>query len=275
MVSPVEPLVRAAAALELIDGMLLVPAPLCADFFHPAPKHVPCRLALAPCPDEQQSPQLDRAGASDPQHSVVEGAPAVSFTVVCSGQVFLESILSKQRPAIRRPCRELLIRYEISYVGPLSLDDDDGGGGAGGGREDNPEDAEVTEEAPAETVSSSRTASSRDGPAAAKPPPSALSPQPGAPAAPASGCPNGVSSSSPIAVPLYRDGTFYAPILLPPLADEGRYELRAAPALRDRDGQEWRVSLLPADGGGEEGGGGGPESALGTIPVRISRGRGS
>lgn len=265
MDASVEPLIRAAATLELIDGMLLVPAPFCADFLHPTPKLVPGRLVLTPSPDEQlrESPQMDR-DADHQQPVVVEGSPSLSFTVVCSGRVFLEDILSKHRQVVRRlSCWELRIRYRISYSGPLSLstnDDVDDGGVVG---EDNTEEAAATEDPSVERGGSSR-ATSKDGLSIPAQPPSVLSSQSDTLAVTVPTHSNVLCSSSPVAISLYPDGSFYVPILFPPLVEEGLYELQVMLSLLDYNGQEWRVSLLDLNDG---------ESASGSIPIRISRGR--
>jgi hypothetical protein len=200
-----DPLLRAAATLELIDGVLLVPAPFCADFTLPTPKRVTCQLHLAQDPDEHREFTNDQGLlADDHPPPVIESAPSLCFTVICVGH------LSIRECRLRDPVGEVLVRYRITHRGPLEEGDGDGDGGGTGGIGD---DAK-SDGAPAD---------------AAVPNPVKFFSE--------------VRMTDPVVIPLSSQGRFYASILCPPIADEGRFALEVDVTCRDSFGREWDVHL--------------------------------
>jgi hypothetical protein len=204
-----DPLLRAAATLELIDGVLLVPAPFCRDVTLPSPKHVICHLRLAQDPDEHREFASDPRLLVDdpPPPPVVESVPSLCFTVICSGHVS-----STRDCHLRDPVWEVLVRYRITHRGPLEEGDGDGDGGGGTGvgtGDDTKFDGAAAD--------------------AAVPNPVTFFSE--------------VRSADPVVIPLSSQGRFYATILCPPIADEGLFALEVDVTCRDSFGREWDVPL--------------------------------
>jgi hypothetical protein len=105
----VDPIVRAAAMLELIDGVLMAPLILPKDFFSPKSRIV-ASLQLSGGPEEHN----DNGSNS---LETIEGYPMVSFSFVCSGHI-PATLLEHTR----FPCGTLLIWYRIVYKGSLEED---------------------------------------------------------------------------------------------------------------------------------------------------------
>ena len=103
----VDALVRAAAGLELIDAMLMVPLPFPVDFFSAKPRLF---ASLAVSPEQDQSGEADT--------DVVEAYPAVCFSVKCFGQIPEQLLLQS-----RMPCWTVLLWYQIVYSSPLEDDE--------------------------------------------------------------------------------------------------------------------------------------------------------
>jgi hypothetical protein len=199
-------LLRAAATLELIDGVLLVPSPFCSDFTLPTPKCVTCHLRLAQDPDEHREFTNDPGLLADddrPPPPVIESAPSLCFTVICSGHVTTRDC------HLRDPVWEVLVRYRITHRGPLEESDDNGGGGTGGIVDDTKSDG-----APAD---------------ASIPNPVTFFSE--------------VRITDPVVIPLSSQGRFYASLLCPPIADEGLFALEVEVTCRDSSGREWDVHL--------------------------------
>lgn len=112
MDSPLDPLIRAAATLELVDGILMVPAPFPKDFLVPA---TPYTATLQLSPDPEQN--LD---SMDLCFDQVESYPSLCYTIFCSGQV-PEHILQDSI----QPCWEVVLRFRVNYSGPLEDEEGD------------------------------------------------------------------------------------------------------------------------------------------------------
>jgi hypothetical protein len=107
MDSSVNPILRAAAMLEVIDAICMTPIPYSKDFF--APK--PCLLAsLLLSPAVEDSIEF----AAD----AIESSPSLGFTFVVSGSI-PEALLIRSK----QPCCILILSYRIAYV--CQLDEDE------------------------------------------------------------------------------------------------------------------------------------------------------
>jgi hypothetical protein len=102
-----DPLVRAAALLEVIDGVLLVPVPFPRDFFTPRPA-LSASLLLSSDPAQT---------FSSADGTTVETAPSLCFTVCASGQI-PGALLSQSKV----PVWDVLLWYRIVYNSPLGDD---------------------------------------------------------------------------------------------------------------------------------------------------------
>lgn len=112
MDSSMDPLVRAAAMLELIDGILMVPIPFPRDFLSVRPRTL-ATLCLSPDPDQAVEYGMDSMLA-------IEAYPSLCFGCFISGSV-PESTMTGSR----LPLSEVLLWYRFNYKGPLV--DDEGG----------------------------------------------------------------------------------------------------------------------------------------------------
>lgn len=107
----VDPVVRAAAMLELIDGVLRVPVPFPRDFFVPQPTAC-CELRITAAP-------VDMYDCYDEGDVTIESSPMLSCTFYASGHIpvpFLDQC--------RIPTCTLLLWYRLIFAGP-SVDDED------------------------------------------------------------------------------------------------------------------------------------------------------
>ena len=104
--------IRAAATLELIDGILLVPFPIPRDFFFPMPSCKPIILISA-----DPNPVYDEY---DETLSVIECAPLLGFSFYVSGSIDVDYL-----KVSRVPVWSIVLWFYLKYVGPLISDDDD------------------------------------------------------------------------------------------------------------------------------------------------------
>ena len=103
----VDPIVRAAAILELIDGVLQVPAPIPRDFFVPQPT-ASCDFRISASPD-----------SFDETLVTIESAPMLPCIFYASGHI-PRSFLKKSIV----PAWTILLWFRLDYSGPL-VDDED------------------------------------------------------------------------------------------------------------------------------------------------------
>lgn len=104
--------IRAAALLELIDGIFLVPFPVPRDFFFPMPSCKPVILISA-----DPNPIYDEY---DETLSVIESAPLFGFSFYVSGSIDIDYL-----KVSRVPVWSLVLWFYLKYTGPLISDDDD------------------------------------------------------------------------------------------------------------------------------------------------------
>ena len=110
-VDSLDPLVRAAAMLEVIDGVLRVPVPIPRDFFVPQP---------TACSDFRISASPDRMfEISDEAVVTIDSAPMQSPTFYVTGNIPI-SFLQQSRV----PTWTILLWYRVDYRSPL-VDDED------------------------------------------------------------------------------------------------------------------------------------------------------
>lgn len=103
-----DPVVRAAVMIELLDGVLLCPAPFPTCFI---------AVAVLPAGRLYLSPDLEQSAGADGLCSV--GAyPGVSF-VFCARGVIPSSFLNKAQ----LPITAMLLKYRTKYVGPIQEDE--------------------------------------------------------------------------------------------------------------------------------------------------------
>lgn len=209
----VDPLVRAAAFLELIDGILLVPMPFPRDFTSPKPTFR-ADLRLFVDPDDQ----IAAAGEDQHAHSavvppttsdipldVIEGFPSISFTFYATGYI-PEALLT----AARIPICSALLWYRVVYDKPLEMSAEDyavetnkleDGGGP---------------------VAAQSTTSTRDNVLTRIP---------------------NFSKVSPVYSSLLPNGKFFFAVTLPPLLDEGWFTLQVRLGCGDVVGDEWEIPV--------------------------------
>jgi hypothetical protein len=104
--------IRAAATLELIDGVLLVPFPIPRDFFVPRPSCIPEVLISA-----DPNPMFR---SCDETLSTIQAAPAIGFSFYVSGRLSTQYLNRSKAPTWT-----ILLWFKFKYVGPAVLDDSD------------------------------------------------------------------------------------------------------------------------------------------------------
>jgi len=109
--SNVEPVIRAAALLEVLDGILMVPYPFPPDFFIPSPSIITNIESITAVGEPGQ--QMSRR----PRKSI--GVfPGLSFSICCKGHVTVD-LLSH----FKMPCWTLIVRFSLEYESPLEEDE--------------------------------------------------------------------------------------------------------------------------------------------------------
>lgn len=111
MDATVEPIVRAAAMLEIIDGILMAPIPFPKDFFAPKPR-MTASLTIATDPEER----LDLGVMT---FDAIDAYPSIDMVFTCNGSVPVKLLQS------RRPSWTLLLWYKLVYEGPIDEDEAD------------------------------------------------------------------------------------------------------------------------------------------------------
>jgi hypothetical protein len=86
----IDPRIRAAALLELIDGVILIPFPMPRDFFVPQLLYLPDLLISA-----DPTPVF---AVYDESLSIIEAAPSIGFSFVASGRVSSEWLKMSRVP---------------------------------------------------------------------------------------------------------------------------------------------------------------------------------
>ena len=142
----VDPVIRAAAMIEVVDGVLLCPSPFPIDFLSVAalPQG---KIQLSADPDESCD-YGDDADADEPRLdlAVVEGYPGISFDFCATGEIPVE-FLDKSK----LPFSTILLWHRAEFAGPLQEEDE-------AGPEEKQEDEHMADEkqedevAPAATV---------------------------------------------------------------------------------------------------------------------------
>ena len=114
----IDPVIRAAAMLEVVDGVLLCPSPFPIDFL--AVSSVPHGLIqLSADPEQSQDDGLD--GNSDEHRddlAIVEGYPGISFDFCATGEI-PSTFLAKSK----LPFTAILLWHRAEYSGPLLEDE--------------------------------------------------------------------------------------------------------------------------------------------------------
>lgn len=111
MDSSVDPLVRAAALLELMDGVLMVPLPFPRDFFVPRPSLPPSLRIFA---DPTRVFDL-----YDESLVMIEASPKMGFTFFADGRI-PDVCLARSGT----PVWTTLLWFRLLYAGPLTDDED-------------------------------------------------------------------------------------------------------------------------------------------------------
>lgn len=114
MSSSVDPMTRAAATLEVLDGVLMAPVPF--------PRDLTLSLQVASLrltADPEQAAEMHSSPSSGPSLKVIEAFPRLSFKFIINGSI---SQSFWERATI--PCFTFLCTYKILYTGPLYENDD-------------------------------------------------------------------------------------------------------------------------------------------------------
>jgi len=107
----VDPIVRAAAMEELLDGILMTPVPFPKDFLRPSPGLVTTIHFFTPVAEAGQD-------VNEQRPSAMNVFPGLCFTVCCGGHV-PDTLIREAR----RACCIINVSFRFLYEGPL--DDDD------------------------------------------------------------------------------------------------------------------------------------------------------
>ena len=111
MNTPMEPNVRAAAMLELLDAVLLVPTSFPRDFFSPRSRPAAqVRLSSGPA-------ELTELGGKNP--ATIECHPSISFDLEVNGTIPLQFLQNA-----RRPISCALLWYRFMYLSPMEDEDE-------------------------------------------------------------------------------------------------------------------------------------------------------
>lgn len=200
----VDPVIRAAAMIEVVDGIVLCPSPFPIDFLSVAalPRG---RIQLSADPEESSDDgDADDVDADERRLdlAIVEGYPGISFDFCATGEIPVE-FLGKSN----LPFSTILLWHRAEFAGPLQEEDE-------AGPEEKQEDEHMVDEkqedeaAPAATVTVPR--------------------------------PWGFKA---VSTNLQPNGKFNFRVECPPIREEGNYEIIVKLGCRDIRGGEWEIPV--------------------------------
>ena len=111
-VTAIDNRIRAAATLELIDGIFLAPLPVPRDFFIPVPSCVPDILISA-----DPNPVFDEY---DEALSIIESAPTIAFSFYVSGKIDIDYLKVSMVPVW-----SIVLWFQLKFASQLLLDEYD------------------------------------------------------------------------------------------------------------------------------------------------------
>ena len=120
MSTSIDPVIRAAAMLEVVDGILMCPVPVPIDFLKVISIPVGV-LRLSADPEQNGDDFLEgEPGEQIDDLDLIECYPGVAFTFYVDGEI-PDSFVAKSK----LPFSTLLLRYRAVYEGPLQEQDDE------------------------------------------------------------------------------------------------------------------------------------------------------
>jgi hypothetical protein len=208
----INPLIRASAMLELIDGIFMAPTPIPRDFVIPKRTWY-ARLRIIDDPQQPfnvtGSDNSNNKSSDHPESSttvIIEACPAICFTIYAFGNIPQQ--LLKQANI---PTYTAVLWHRFIYCGSLNNDEEKAPTNEGDATGDNEKESKsnaTSEQLPTETI-----------------------------AIPL------LEAYSPKATKLAPSGDFYTSILCPPPRVEGWYKLEMRLGCRDITGNEWQIPV--------------------------------